>query len=234
MNIGTVGIDQSKSGKEAIRIIIVDDHALVRQALKIFLEKQPDFKVIAEASNGEEAVQYALNLEPDVVIMDISMPILNGLEATRLIKEKQPNIGVLALTVHTSSEYVLGILEAGAAGYLTKSVFGEDVVQAVRSVAAGEAVLTPAILKQIVSSVPRQAKKPAMLDNSDKLTMREIEILKFAAAGMSNKEIADKLNINIRTVKSYLVGIFSKLRVGSRTEAVMVGLRTGFLTLNDI
>jgi two-component system, NarL family, response regulator LiaR len=226
--------DPSKPQKDIIRILVADDHPLMRQALITFLEKQPDFKVIAEAGNGEEATKLAFELIPDVVIMDISMPVMNGLEATRLIKEKYPQIAILVLTVHTDSEHVLSILEAGAAGYLTKSVFGNEIINSVRSLVAGEAVLTPSILQQIIKKVPHTIEKPLTLDVKRMPSAREMEILKFAASGMTNKDIALKLNVSVRTVKSYLADIFSKLGVGSRTEAVIAGLRTGLLTMADI
>ena len=228
------GSEGSRGQKEIIRILVADDHPLMRQALTSFLQKQPDFKVIAEAENGEEAVKLVAALLPDVVIMDISMPVMNGLEATRQIKDKYPQIAVLVLTVHTDNEHVLGILEAGAAGYLAKSVFGEEIITAVRSVIAGEAVMTPFILQQIVKNVPRKVAKPVTLDARQMPSAREMEVLKLAANGMSNKDIALKLNVSIRTVKGYLADVFSKLGVGSRTEAVMAGLRIGLLTMDDI
>jgi NarL family two-component system response regulator LiaR len=224
----------SRAQKEVIRILVADDHPLMRHALITFLQKQPDFKIVAEAGNGEEAMKYAFELVPDVIIMDISMPVLNGLEATRLIKAKNPEIAILVLTVHTDSEHVLSILEAGAAGYLTKSVFGNEIINSIRSVVAGEAVLTPAILQQIVKKVPRKTDKPVVLDAHKTPTARELEVLKLAAGGRSNKDIALQLNVSVRTVKSYLADIFSKLGVGSRTEAVMAGLRSGLLSMDDI
>lgn len=226
--------DPSKIQKEVIRILVADDHPLMRHALINFLEKQPDFKVIAEAENGEEAMKRALDLVPDVVIMDISMPVMNGLEATRQIKAKHPQIAILVLTVHTDSEHVLSILETGAAGYLTKSVFGNEIINSIRSVMAGEAVLTPSILQQIVKKVPRKVDKPVTMEVHKTPTPRELEILKLAASGRNNKDIALQLNVSVRTVKSYLADIFSKLGVGSRTEAVMAGLRSGLLNMDDV
>ena len=234
MKDGSADIEAVETQKEVVRILIADDHPLMREALINFLEKQPDFKVIAAAKDGEEALSLVTELIPDVVIMDISMPVMNGLEATRQIKAKYPQIAVLVLTVHTDSEHVLGILEAGAAGYLTKSVFGDEIITAIRSVIAGEAVLTPSILQQIVKIVPRKLNKTVALDVRQMLSARELEILRLAANGMSNKDIALKLNLSIRTIKSYLASIFSKLGVGSRTEAVMAGLKAGLLTLSDI
>jgi len=214
--------------------MLADDHPLLRQALRSVLEKKPDFEIVAEASDGEEAVRLAVELVPNVVIMDISMPKLNGLEATRQIKAKCPNIAILVLTVHDDSEHILSILEAGAAGYLTKSVFGDEVIHAVRGVVAGETVLSPSISRQIIKHALRHITKPLPLDGVEKITGRELEILRLAATGMSNKDLAQKLDLSEATVKGYLAGIFSKLNVSSRTEAVITALRAGFFTLDDL
>jgi two-component system, NarL family, response regulator LiaR len=227
-------LDPLKNQKGEIRILIADDHPLMREALIGFLERQADFKVVAAAKDGEEALKLVGELMPDIVLMDISMPGMNGLEATRQIKAKYPQIAILVLTVHTDRGHVLGILEAGAAGYLTKSVFGDEIITAIRSVIAGEAVLTPSILQQIVKIAPHKINTCVKLDARQMPTARELEILRLAANGMSNKDIALKLNVSVRTIKSYLAVIFAKLGVGSRTEAVIAGLKAGLLTLDDI
>jgi len=218
----------------AIRVILADDHPLIRQALKNVLEKQSDIKIIAEAGDGEEAVRLTKALTPDVVIMDISMPKLNGLEATRQIKGLCPGVAVLSLTVHNDSEHILGILEAGAAGYLTKSVFDKEVVQAVHTVAAGEVVFSPTTLQQLLKHSIREPVKPLPLACGEVLTIREMEILRLAASGMSNRDISLKLNLSLRTVKGYLVEIFAKLKVSSRTEATITALKAGIISLNDL
>ena len=217
-----------------IKILVVDDHPLVRQALSSLIQMQSDMEVVGEACNGEEAIAQVGNQRPDIVIMDIGMPVMNGLEATRNIKARYPDIAILVLTVHTDKEHVLGILEAGAAGYLTKVVFGNDVVRAIQAIAAGEAVLTPVILQQILSSVIHQNIEKVSTKSPSNLTPREIFILKLAAKGLSNKNIAVQLNLSERTVKSYLVDIFSKIHVSSRTEAVITGLKAGFISLSDL
>ncbi|MFX1552966.1 MAG: response regulator [Promethearchaeota archaeon] len=225
------------SGREQIsktRIMLADDHPLMRQALKLLLEKQHDFEVIAEASDGEEAVKLATELIPDVVIMDISMPKLNGLEATRQIKANYPAVAVLILTVHDDSEHIFSLLQAGAGGYLTKGVYGDEVVHTVRALVRGETVLSPVIARQVIRYASQYIRKPVTLDMDDKLTVREIEILKLAAKGMSNKDIASGLDLSLRTVKGYLADIFLKLRVASRTEAVVISLEKGILSLDDL
>jgi NarL family two-component system response regulator LiaR len=217
-----------------ITILMADDHPLFRKAVRDVLEKRPDFRVIAEANDGEEAVRLAIELMPQVVIIDISMPLLNGLEATRQIKAKCPAIAVLVLTVHNDIEHILGILEAGAGGYLTKSASDEEVVTAIRSIAAGETVIATPIFQQVLKHTLRYPIKSLGLEGKVSLTARELEVLKLAARGLSNKDISLKLDLSLRTVKGYMVEIFSKLHVSSRTEAVIVGLRAGLITTIDI
>jgi len=220
--------------KSKISIIVADDHPLFRQSIRNVLEKQSDFQVVAEAGDGKEAVKLAAELLPDVVLMDITMPKVDGMEATRQIKASHPRIAVLVLTIHSDDQHIIGILQAGAAGYLTKSVFGEEVVQSVRGVVAGEMVLSPPIGQRLIKQAARYPTKPVPLQAGEKLSPRELEIIKLAARGMSNKSIAADLELTVRTVKGHLANIFSKLNVGSRTEAVIVGLRAGFLSVEDI
>jgi NarL family two-component system response regulator LiaR len=214
--------------------LIADDHPLVRQALISLLNNQPDLKVVGEACNGEEAIQLAGKLRPNVAIIDITMPGINGLNATKQIKSMFPEIEILILTVHSDIEHISGIFEAGASGYLTKSVFGNEIVTAVRSIMAGGSVLSKHILKQILEINLQKPFKPNKSAAEYNLTSRELEIFKMASSGMSNKDIAQRLNLSLQTVKGYLVSIFSKLGVNSRTKAVILGLRTGILMLKDL
>jgi NarL family two-component system response regulator LiaR len=229
----SITISESKQGGN-IKILITDDHPLLRKALRDLLDKQEDLEIVAEAEDGEMAVQLADKLLPDVIIMDIAMPKLNGLEATRQIKAKHPNIAILVLTVHDDSEHILSILDAGAAGYLTKRVFGEDIIAAIRLVVAGESVLTAPVLKQVMKHTIKFPIKPQKSEEQELLTNRELDILRMAAQGISNKDIAARLNLSLRTIKGHMVEIFSKLNVGTRTEAVIKGLRSGLLNINDI
>ena len=226
--------DLSQNQPQKITVMLADDHPLLRQALRNILEKQTDLEIIAEVDDGEQAVRVATELAPQVVIMDISMPRLNGLEATRQIKARRPDIAILVLTVHDDSEHILGILEAGAAGYLTKRVFGHEVVQAVRAVVAGETVLSSVVSRQVIRHALYHITKPVPLDIREKISSRELEILRLAARGLSNKEIALTLELSSRTIKSYLSEIFSKFNVGNRTEAVITALRAGILTMSDL
>jgi NarL family two-component system response regulator LiaR len=234
MDTSATGSPSAEKPDKEITILMADDHPLFRKAVRDVLEKRPDFRVIAEANDGEEAVRLAVELMPHVVIIDISMPLLNGLEATRQIKARCPAIAVLVLTVHNDIEHILGILEAGASGYLTKSASDEEVVTAIRSIAAGETVIATPIFQQVLKHTLRYPVKSLRLEGKACLTARELEVLKLAARGLSNKDISLKLDLSLRTVKGYMVEIFSKLHVSSRTEAVIVGLRAGLITTGDI
>ena len=220
--------------KNKTTILIADDHPLFRRSVRAVLENEPDFEVVGEAANGVEAVRMADEIRPDVMLMDITMPELDGLEATRQIKAKHPEIAILVLTIHSDEQHAVEILEAGAAGYLTKSVFGEEIVHSIRGVISGEMVLSPAVGKRLLELAARYPLKPVLLPAGEKLSTRELQIIKLAARGMSNKEIALELGLSLRTVKRLLDNIFSLLHVSSRTEAVISGLRMGLLSMDDL
>jgi DNA-binding NarL/FixJ family response regulator len=216
-----------------INILLADDHAVVREGTKELLEREADLEVIAEASDGREAVQLAIRERPDVVVMDFSMPQLNGIEATRQIKAVAPGVAVLVLTAYDSDQYIIGFLEAGAAGYLLKDVHIDEVIKAIRAVHAGESVLHPAVARRVIDRFVLPAEKRSAPDALDELTERERDVLKLAAKGMSNRGIASELVISVRTVQTHLNNVFGKLGVGSRTEAVIYALRKGWITLED-
>jgi DNA-binding NarL/FixJ family response regulator len=217
-----------------ITVLLADDHPVVVKSLRHEIEKESNFEVQAEANDGEEAVRLAKSLSPRVVIMDIGMPKLNGIEATRQIKAFSPDTIVIVLTVYDDIEHIMGILESGADGYLTKNILVEDIIRSIRLAVNGETVLAPQVFQQVLKYALRYSTKPLSLDSGLKLTSREQEILKMVARGMSNKQIASALDLGIRTVKSHLVDIFNKLKADSRTEAVIIGLRAGFLKLEDL
>jgi DNA-binding NarL/FixJ family response regulator len=217
-----------------ITVILVDDHSLMRDSLRTHLENETDIEVIAEATNGEEAIELATKLNPDVMIMDIAMPKMNGLEATRQITLLKPEIAVLALTVHDDIEYILKVLEAGAKGYVTKDIEGDKFSNAIRLVNTGESVLSEEVLNKLLKHAFQYAIKPSLPTGIVKLSNREFEIFNLAAQGMSNKQIGERLNINLRTVKSHFVNIFSKLNANSRTEAVINGIKMGLIKPDDI
>ncbi len=220
---------------DKIRVIIAEDHAVVREGTRQLLEREPDIQVVGEAANGVEAVGLVERLRPDVAMLDISMPVMGGIEATEKIKAIQPSTAVLILTAYDDDQYVFALLGAGAAGYLLKDVPAAEVVRAVRSVHAGEPVLHPAIARKVLARFATEAHAEHPPPGEDALlTERERDILRLAACGMSNSRIADHLSVSVRTVQAHLTHIFDKLGVGSRTEAVIVGLRRGVLRLEDL
>jgi NarL family two-component system response regulator LiaR len=217
-----------------ISILIADDHALVREGTRERLEREEDFEVVGEAADGEEAVRLVGQLKPSVAVVDIAMPNLNGIEAAKRIKKSQPGTAVLVLSAYDDDEYIYAVLEAGADGYLLKNVRGHQLVDAIRDVCAGEVVLDPHVARKVVQwfSSLSQGRRPA--GAGDYLSERELEVLKLAAKGMSNKEIASQLALSVRTVQSHLGHIFDKLGVSSRTEAVLRALKEGWISLEQI
>ncbi|MCB0192715.1 MAG: response regulator transcription factor [Anaerolineae bacterium] len=217
-----------------IRLILADDHAVVRSGTRELLEQQPDLKIIGEASDGEEAVQLASTLQPDVVVMDVRMPRLNGIEATRRIKADYPKIRILVLTAHDDDEYVFALLQAGANGYLLKTAEIDELVRAIRTVASGQPALAPEVTGKVMQQFTSGKTLPEVVtessDNFDGLTDRELGILKLVGKGLSNKQIGKQLFISDRTVQAHLSNIFSKLSVNTRTEAVMHAVRRGWIT----
>lgn len=209
-----------------ITLLLVDDHPVVRKGTRELLEGESDMQVLGEAGSGEEALAQARALAPDVILMDVSMPGMNGIEATKAIKAEQPGVGVLVLTSYDDDAYVFALLEAGAAGYLLKNASEDDLLGAVRAVAAGESALHPSIARKVLErfSVVSNPTPP-----EDDLSPRELEVLRVAASGRTNKEIARDLDISPRTVQVHLANIFSKIGVGSRTEAVLHGIKRGWI-----
>ncbi|MGD9116610.1 MAG: response regulator transcription factor [Dehalococcoidia bacterium] len=217
-----------------ISVLLAEDHVITREGIRRLLEVEKGVSVVGEAGDGEEAVQLASELKPDVVIMDIAMPKLNGIEATREIKVNNPRTAVLVLSAYDDDEYVFALLKAGAAGYLLKSVSGDELTRAIRAVYQGEPVLDPVVARKVVNYFRIPGKLKGVERPAEHLSERETDIIKLAARGMTNKDIADKLHLSNRTVEGHLRTIFNKLGVGSRTEAVLYGLRKGWLTLEEL
>lgn len=217
-----------------IKVIIADDHILFREGTRNIIELEKDIEVVGEASDGQEAIELVNNLCPNVALMDISMPRVNGIEATRQIKAMHPATAVLILTAYDNDQYILALLEAGAAGYLLKNVSGKDLVNAIRAVYAGEAVLHPTIAQKVFSKFGTGGRESGEAAQLSEVSEREMEILRLASKGMSNQDIADRLFLSRRTVQAHLGNIFRKMDVGSRTEAVLQALRKGWLGLDDL
>ena len=219
---------------DIIRILLVEDHVVVREGTRQLLQAEPDLEVVGEAGDGEEAVKLATQVKPDVIIMDVAMPKLSGIEATRQIKAIMPSVAVLILTGYDYDEYIFSLLEAGAAGYLLKNISGDELVDAVRAVHSGEPVLHPAIMNKLMQQFKPSTGEPLTRRPMEMLSKREMEVLKLAATGMTNKDIGERLFISIRTVQAHLRSIFNKLGVGSRSEAILQGLKRGWFSLQDI
>ncbi len=217
-----------------IKIIIADDHAVVREGTRQILEQEPDMEVTGEAADGEEAVKLASDCQADVAIIDVAMPNVDGIEATKRIKKICPNVAVLILSAYDDDQFVFSLLEAGAAGYLLKSVRGRELVDAVRAVYAGESVLHPSIARKVLNRFVPSSAEPKKAPPVAVLSERELEVLTLASRGLSNQEIADELCLSLRTVQAHLGHIFNKLQVSSRTEAVVHALKEGWITLENI
>lgn len=216
-----------------IRILLAEDHAVVREGTRRVLEQEPDMQVVAEAEDGEEAVRLAIELMPDIALIDIVMPNLDGIEATKRIKEVCPSITVLILSAYDDIQFVYGLLKAGAAGYLLKSVRGKEVVDAIRAVLKGEPVLHPVIARKVLGRFVSSSGTDLVEAGPEGISERETEVLNLAARGLSNTDIAKELSISLRTVQRHFTSVFKKLQVSSRTEAILRGLREGWLTLDE-
>ena len=211
---------------DIITVLLVEDHAVVREATAEIVDHQPDMRVVGQAGTGEEAVSLARKTTPHVIVMDIAMPRLNGLEATRQIVAERPDCRVLALTAHEEDRYIIQLLEAGAKGYLPKTASLDELLEAIRTVARGESVLPPTVAAVVVRHL---AGKEVSDEPTQPLTDRELEVLRLAAQGLTNYDIAQQLTISVRTVEAHLTHAYNKLGVGSRTEAVVHAIRQGWV-----
>jgi two-component system, NarL family, response regulator NreC len=214
----------------AIRILLADDHTVVRDGLRALLEKQPDMTVVAEAADGRDSVRLAEEQSPDVVIMDIAMPNMNGIEATRRILAANPKTNVVMLSMHQDESYVLRSLKAGAKGYLLKDSLRSDVVEAIRTVAQGRSFLTRKVSKMLQEDYIRLMERRGVEDSYDLLTDREREILQLVAEGKANKEVAAFLNISLTTVETHRTHILQKLGLHSLPELILYAVRKGIMS----
>lgn len=214
---------------DRIRILLADDHTILRTGLKMLIGAASDLEVVGEAANGEEAVAMAQRLEPDVVLMDISMPGLDGIRATRAIKRSLPTVRVLMLTMHEDDEYLFRTIQAGGSGYVLKKAADDEVLDAIRHVAAGGAFLRPAVTTRLVQDYLERVEQGEETDSYSHLTEREREILGLIASGLTNAQIAQRLVISVRTVESHRANIMEKLGLQNRAELVKYALRKGLL-----
>jgi two-component system response regulator NreC len=213
-----------------LRIVLGDDHTLVRQGFRKILEEQPEWAVVAEASDGREAVRQALSLQPDVVVLDIGMPLLNGIEATRQIIRRFPNVSILILSMHSEEAYITQAMRAGARGYLLKDSADSELIRAVIAVSAGKSFFSPAVAKVMLDEYVRHLADKGIVDRFESLSEREREIFQLIAEAHSNKEIADLLSVSPATVETHRAHILQKLDVHNTAELVLYAVRRGVIS----
>jgi two-component system, NarL family, response regulator LiaR len=215
---------------EEITVLLTDDHAIVRQGVRAFLDTQPDLKVVGEAGSGEEAIRLCEALAPDIVLMDLLMPGMGGVEATRQVKLISPRTQVIVLTSYHEDEHVLPAIRAGALSYLLKDVAAGEIASAIRKAARGEVTLSPAITAQMMKAVTGERRSTEPAPAQSPLTTRELEVIRLIADGLSNTEIAERLFLSEKTVKSHVSNILAKLQITDRTQAAVYAWREGLVT----
>jgi two-component system response regulator DegU len=215
-------------------VVVADDHPLLRDSIVHLLEKESDFEVVGQAADGEEAVKLVSERSPNVIVMDIEMPKMDGLDATRQIKSLYPDTSVLILTVHDDEEYVAAVLDAGATGYLLKTTYGKELVQAIRAAHYGEFVLDDQIGPKVFRAFTLRSNRVTSLSIKGRLTDRELEVMKLVARGKTNEEIVRLLGISLGSVKQLLSNTFLKLGVNSRVEATTTSICSGIISLSDV
>ncbi len=214
-----------------IKVLLAEDHTIVRKGIRSLLDAEANITVVGEAEDGRQALQKVEELLPDIVLMDITMPHLNGLEATRQIKKLFPQVKVIALTMYTNEEYVSQVLQAGAAGYLVKQAAPAELVSAIQAVYRGDSFLSPAVSKTLIEEYLKHTDKASREDNFDKLTDREREVLQLIAEGYSNREIAEALHLSIKTVGVHRTNLMEKLDIHNTPELVKFAIRKGIIKL---
>ncbi len=219
---------------ERIKVLIVDDHRVVREGLSAILQSKEGIQVLGEAQDGQEAVEKARSLLPDVILMDVSMPKMTGVEATRIIKREFPHIGIIALTMYEEQQYIFDLVRGGATGYLLKDSDSDQIVKAIQAVYRGESLIHPAVASKILAEfsllAQKKGKKSGWVEHD--LTEREITVLRLVADGKTNKEIANNLDLSEKTVKNHVRNIFHKLQVYDRTQAAILAIRKGLIELD--
>jgi len=213
-----------------VRVLLADDHGVVRKGLRFLLERQPDMEVVGEAADGREAVSLAAEVNPDIIIMDIAMPLLNGIDATAQIVKRNPKVGVIILSMHSDEGYLVRILTAGAKGYLLKDSADADIVRAVQAVARSKPFFSPQIAQTLLEDYMRQMKQQGLQDSYELLTDREKEILQLLAEGKSNKEVAALLSLSVYTVETHRANLMQRLNLHSTAEIVLYAVRKKIIT----
>ncbi|MDF9406932.1 MAG: Transcriptional regulatory protein DegU [Pelotomaculum sp. PtaB.Bin013] len=214
-----------------VKILITDDHTLVREGLRKILSTEEAIEVVGEAEDGQQAIEQAMKIKPDIILMDITMPKVNGIEATRIIKNECPEIGIIALTIHDQEEYLFELIKAGASGYVLKDISSDLLVQTILGVARGESFIPPSMTTKIFAEFSRLSSRHAQDNLPQGLTRREVDVLRLVAHGESNRSIAQKLYISEKTVKNHLTNIFQKLGVIDRTQAALLAVKNKIVDL---
>ena len=217
---------------DPIRVVLADDHAVVREGTRQLLEREDDITVVGEASNGKSAIELVESLQPDVVVMDVRMPDVGGVEATKTIKKRFPKVEILVMSAYDDDEFVFALLEAGASGYLLKTAPVKDLIKAIHEVAEGQSALDPVVARKVLRQFTTGAPRKKTEVSYESLTEREQQVLEWLAEGKTNKEIGEVLIISDRTVQTHLSNIFSKMGVSSRTEAVLTAIRRGWIKVD--
>lgn len=219
-------------GEQLIKVLIADDHQIVRSGIRMLLDAQPGITIVGEASNGNEVVEQAILLRPDVVLMDISMPEKSGIEATRKIKESNPDVEIVGLTMHAEDRYFFQLLQAGASGYVVKGAAPQDLLEAVAAAARGEAYIHPSLQRKLIGDYVSRSEKAGALPVLESLTERELEVLQLIVDGQTSREIADSLTISPNTVERHRQNIMSKLGLHNRAELVRYAISKGLVELD--
>ena len=221
--------EKKAAEEKKVRVLIADDHKIVREGLRILLEEHGEIEIVGEASNGEEAVEFSKELSPEIVIMDIAMPLLDGLEATSHIKQANPDTNVLALTMYTTEEYVLQMLKAGASGYLVKTSATADLLAAIKAVQEGEVFLSPSVSHVVLRDYLRRSDEKK--DGLDLLTQREKEVLQLVAEGRTNRQVAELLCVSVKTINIHRTNIMTKLDIHKVAGLVKYAIQKGMIKL---
>jgi DNA-binding NarL/FixJ family response regulator len=218
---------------QPIRILIADDHTMVRQGLSQICEAEPDMQVVGQAADGQAACRLVLELQPDVVVMDINMPEVDGVQATRYLTKVNPDLGIIVLTMHRQDQYIFEAIKAGARAYLLKNADSEELLQAIRAVAIGEGLLSPAIALKMIEEFRHLQDGPGENEDITLLTELELDVLRLVAQGLPNSDIGDQLGLTEKTIRNRLTLIFNKLHLNNRVQAALYALRRGLASLDE-